>query len=157
MFSWRSVELLCTCASAFAYVEVPSCPAVFCEALAPVLPAGVCPPMHFTVLFVRLRQCMCFSSVAEPLQSVVLFSICGWIPCILYQCDGCSSSLLRGGSWLGCQDLWAMEEVSSRSWLPIHYFPIVHNALCLPPKFCINYCCEILFGCLHVPKSILQQ
>ena len=36
-------------------------------------------------------------------------------------------------------------------WLPnflvyIHYFPIVHNALCLPPKFCINYCCEILLG-----------
>ena len=20
----------------------------------------------------------------------------------------------------------------------IHYFPVVHNALCLPPKFCIN-------------------
>ena len=27
----------------------------------------------------------------------------------------------------------------------------------LPPKFCINYCCEILLGGLHVPKSILQQ
>ena len=34
---------------------------------------------------------------------------------------------------------------------------IVHNALGLPPKFCINYCCEILLGGLHVPKSILQQ
>ena len=39
----------------------------------------------------------------------------------------------------------------------IHYFPIVHNALCLPLKFCINYCCEILLGDLHIPKSILQQ
>ena len=38
---------------------------------------------------------------------------------ILYQCDGCPSSLLRGGSWLGCQDLPAMGAVSSRSWLPI--------------------------------------
>ena len=41
--------------------------------------------------------------------------------------------------------------------LLIHYFPIVHNALCLPPKFCINYCCEILLGGLHIPKSIPQQ
>ena len=39
----------------------------------------------------------------------------------------------------------------------IHYFPIVHNALCLPPKFCINYCFEILLGGLHIPKSIPQQ
>ena len=35
-----------------------------------------------------------------------------------------------------------------------HYFPIVHNALCLPPKFGINYCREILLGGLHIPKSI---
>ena len=40
---------------------------------------------------------------------------------------------------------------------PIHYFPIVHNALCLPPKFCINYCCEILLRGLHISKSIPQQ
>ena len=39
----------------------------------------------------------------------------------------------------------------------IHYFPLVHNALCLPPKFCINYSCEILLGGLHIPKSIPQQ
>ena len=37
---------------------------------------------------------------------------------INYQCDGCPCSLLRGGSWLGCQDLPAMGAVSSRSWLP---------------------------------------
>ena len=41
--------------------------------------------------------------------------------------------------------------------LNIHYFPIVHNAICLPPKFCINYCCEILLGGLHIPESIPQQ
>ena len=44
-----------------------------------------------------------------------------------------------------------------QSIVSIHYFPIVHNALCLPPKFCINYCREILLGGLHIPKSILQQ
>ena len=39
----------------------------------------------------------------------------------------------------------------------IHYFPIVHNALCSPPKFCLNNCCEILLGGLHIAKSIPQQ
>ena len=39
----------------------------------------------------------------------------------------------------------------------ILYFPILHNALCLPPKFCINYCCEMLLGDVHIPKSISQQ
>ena len=39
----------------------------------------------------------------------------------------------------------------------IHYFPIFHNALSLPPKFCINFCCEILLGGLHIPKSIPQK
>ena len=39
----------------------------------------------------------------------------------------------------------------------IHYFPIVHNAFCLSPKFCINYCYEILLGGLHIPKNIPQQ
>ena len=39
----------------------------------------------------------------------------------------------------------------------ILYFPIPQNALCLPPKFCINYCCEMLLGGLHIPKSISQQ
>ena len=41
--------------------------------------------------------------------------------------------------------------------LVIHYFPIVHNAFCLPLKFCINYCCEILLGGLHITKSIPQH
>jgi len=30
----------------------------------------------------------------------------------------------------------------------------IHNALCLPPKFCINYCCEILLGGLHIPMYV---
>ena len=39
----------------------------------------------------------------------------------------------------------------------ILYFPIPHNALCLPPKFCIDYCCEMFLGGLRIPNSILQQ
>ena len=39
----------------------------------------------------------------------------------------------------------------------IHYFPIFHNALSLPPKFCKNVCCEILLGGLYIPKSIPQK
>ena len=37
--------------------------------------------------------------------------------------------------------------------ITILYFPIPHNALCLLPKFCINYS-EMLLGGLHIPKSI---
>ena len=60
---------------------------------------------------------------------------------------GFSSSLLlnrRTATW-------------NRSICFIHYFPIVHNAPCLPPKFWINYCCEILLEGLHIPKTIPQQ
>ena len=35
--------------------------------------------------------------------------------------------------------------------LSILYFPIPHNALCLPPKFCINYCCGMLLGIPRPP------
>ena len=42
-------------------------------------------------------------------------------------------------------------------WILILYFPIPYNALCLPPKFWINYCCVTLSGGLHIPKSISQQ
>ena len=45
----RSAELLCIHASAFAYVKVPLFPAVFCDVLAEVHPAGFCVPLHFTV------------------------------------------------------------------------------------------------------------
>ena len=36
----------------------------------------------------------------------------------------------------------------------IFQFPIMHSVC--PPKFCINYCCEMLLGGLHIPKSISQ-
>ena len=39
----------------------------------------------------------------------------------------------------------------------ILYFPIPNNALCLPPKFCINYFCGMLLGICRPPKSISQQ
>ena len=38
---------------------------------------------------------------------------------------------------------------------PILYFRIPHNTLCLPPKFCINHCFQMLLGVLHFLKSIL--
>ncbi len=37
----------------------------------------------------------------------------------------------------------------------IPYFPIAHNTLCLRPKFCINYCFQILLGGLHISKTIV--
>ena len=42
----------------------------------------------------------------------------------------------------------------------ILYFPIPHNALCLPPKICISYCCEMLLGGLHTAvlrKAVPQK
>ena len=47
-------------------------------------------------------------------------------------------------------------QITAGQWT-ILCFPIFHNALYLPPKFCINYCCEMLFGGLNIPKSISQQ
>ena len=46
-----------------------------------------------------------------------------------------------------------------QTWLVsvILFFPIPHNALCLSPKFCVNYCCEILLGICRPPKSLSQQ
>ena len=38
----------------------------------------------------------------------------------------------------------------------ILYFPIAHNTLCLPPKFCINYCFQILLVGLHISKTIVH-
>ena len=71
MFPQGSAELFCTCASAFAYVNIPSCPTVFCEALAPMHAAGVCAPLLFG-LFMHLRQCMRGASIGKPVQSAVL-------------------------------------------------------------------------------------
>ena len=39
----------------------------------------------------------------------------------------------------------------------IDYFPIAHNTLCLPPKFCITYCLKMLLGKCNTPRSILKQ
>ena len=36
----------------------------------------------------------------------------------------------------------------------IDYFPIAHNTLCLPPKFCITYCLKMLLGKCNTPRSI---
>ncbi len=41
--------------------------------------------------------------------------------------------------------------------LAILYFPIAHNTLCLPPKFCINYSFQILLGGLHISKTIVYS
>ena len=38
--------------------------------------------------------------------------------------------------------------------LNIDYFPIAHNTLCLPPKFCITYCLKMLLGKCNTPRSI---
>ena len=38
--------------------------------------------------------------------------------------------------------------------ISILYFRISHNTLCLPPKFCINHCFQMLLGICSVPKSI---
>ena len=36
----------------------------------------------------------------------------------------------------------------------IDNFPIAHNTLCLPPKFCITYCLKMLLGKCNTPRSI---
>ena len=39
----------------------------------------------------------------------------------------------------------------------IDYFRIPHNTLCLPPKFCISYCLQMLLGKCSTPRSISKQ
>ena len=36
----------------------------------------------------------------------------------------------------------------------IDHFPIAHNTLRLPPKFCITYCLKMLLGKCNTPRSI---
>ena len=45
------MKLLCTCTSAFAYVSIPSCPVVFCEALVSEYLSLVCISLRFAVSF----------------------------------------------------------------------------------------------------------
>ena len=129
------MQLLCTHASAFTFVNVPSCLAGFCEWIHQGF-AFHCISLR---LFVHLHQCMLWACIGKPVQSVV--SCCLWSPLVC-----CSTilhlsivsglflfphhplfplfvislgvpcpSLLGGDSWLGCQDLPAMGAVSSRS------------------------------------------
>ena len=42
-------------------------------------------------------------------------------------------------------------------WCVIDYFRIPHNTLCLPPKFCISYCLQMLLGKCSTPRSISKQ
>ena len=126
-------------------------PAVLCNALVLVRQAGVCIPLHFSCVCLCTCTSACFelvlvslcskqSSVVDMgiypshlLCSAILHAsiVSGLSPSypplfplyLLHQCDGCPSSLLRKGSWLGCKDLPAIGAVSSRSWLPIAEAP----------------------------------
>lgn len=68
MFPWGSH------ASAFAYVNVPLSPLMFCETLVSVYPSEVCIPMYYFLLrfSVHLGQWMLWASVEKPVQSAVL-------------------------------------------------------------------------------------
>ena len=84
------MDLLGTHASAFTYVNVPSCPTVFCEAPAPVLAAGVCAPLHL-VLFVHAHtQVHVWSQHWYAFAvSGLLLPTCAWIPRV------CCGTVLR--------------------------------------------------------------
>ena len=126
------MQLLCTHASAFTFVYVPSCLAGFCECIHQGF-AFHCISLRS---FLHLHQCMLWACFGKPVQSVVF--CCLWIPrvccrTILYfsivsglflfpyrplfviSLGVPCPSLLGGDSWLGCQDLPAMGAVSSRS------------------------------------------
>ena len=61
------------------------------------------------------------------------------------------------------EGLWQYMQVDEGLWRGLRgyegvckctlYFPIAHNALCLPPKFCIIYCCEINSWQLKHPEE----
>ena len=57
-------EFLCTLASAYAHVNIPSCQRCFLEALVPVHPSRVCVSLHFTVFVLahcpRARRSLVF-------------------------------------------------------------------------------------------------
>ena len=71
MFPQGSGELLCTCASAFTYVNVPSCPTIFSRHLRQCLRQGSALPCTLRCLFMHLRQCMRGASVGKPVPTVV--------------------------------------------------------------------------------------
>ena len=66
-----------TCANVFAYVNVPSCVLVFCEALVPVHLSGVCIPLHFAL----------FVPAPVPLHAlIVLISLCCQQSSVVHMC-----------------------------------------------------------------------
>lgn len=79
MFPWGFAEMWGTCTDAFTYVSIHSCPALFCEVLAPVHLAGVSIPLHLFCL------CTCASACFELLlvdlcsKQSILLSTCTYI------------------------------------------------------------------------------
>ena len=64
------MELLHTCPSAFAHVNVPSCPIVLYEELVPVHLARFCAPLHFDVFVSEF--CCCLHAHGSVMFLVVL-------------------------------------------------------------------------------------
>ena len=92
MFPQGSAELLCTHAIAFTCVNIPSCPAVFCEALAPVHGAGVWALLHFALFVNAPAPVHAWSKHWQACAvSGLLLSTCVWIPCVSYSTILCSS------------------------------------------------------------------
>ena len=82
--------MLCTRASAFAFVNVPSCPVVLCEVLAPLHPSRVCDPLHFAVCVHAPAPVHALSLhwYAYAVSGLLLFT-CMWIPRV------CCSAILH--------------------------------------------------------------
>ena len=138
-----------TRASAFTYVNIPSCPAMCtsasCRGLQFASFCCVCSctcagaffdlvlvacvvggRLLFTCTYIPLVCCrtvLCSGVVSglffPPAPSIPSFVSSVSYISVIYQCHGCPSYPMHWGSWLGCSDLPAMGAVSSRSWLPI--------------------------------------
>ena len=52
---------------------------------------------------------------------------------------------------------WHTPDLRAAQHLLIDYFRIPHDTLCLPPKFCISYCLQMLLGKCSTPRSISKQ
>ena len=104
---------------------------------------------HASYRLVKMSKC----PNVELLYGDVEMSRCRNVQMLSYYIE-MSSFGCRNVEMSKCRDV-EMSRCRKRS--RIHYFPIPHNALCLPPKFCINYCCGMLLGICRPPKSISQQ
>ena len=78
---------------------------------------------------------------------------CGFPSCGIYSSDYESYNLvprvISYSSLPGWPGAWLLS-LHNR----IDYFPIAHNTLCLPSKFCITYCLKMLLGKCNTPRSI---